>query len=111
MEKENILSIENILSAYEISGLKPKQGSYFPAEGCACALGAVANVNGIRNNDSIQTYYFWLNTIGDDALNAFADGFDNKSFFADDRDILDDKLKKIYEDGKAAWEAVKHLAD
>jgi hypothetical protein len=90
--------------AYEKSGLCPMQGDYFPAPGCACALGAIARMKaGVditegRAGNILQIYF----GLPFSYITNFADGFDGNPKYLD-------ADQEAYDDGKAVWEAVKHL--
>ena len=102
---------EEVLKAYEKTGLKPMQGDYFSKDGCACGLGAIAKKQGLIEYTAIGSvccYGTSINLIsvyGESYHNGFANGFDDLG-----SDDLDRDLAQCFEDGMAAWEAVKHLA-
>jgi hypothetical protein len=94
---------EEVLKAYEKTGLKPMRGDYYPFQGCACALGVMAVTLKLSGNlyDHFQDIY-------GDYQDAFTDGFDGRRKPTGGLCKTDEIA---YKDGNAAWEAVKHLAE
>lgn len=103
------LTVDVIKEAFEVTGLTPMQGDYYPAKGCACGLGAVVSWKSINGESDPSVAIIGLGIESDYAY-GFACGFDGKD---DDRIMHDyDKLEKFrlgFDDGKNAWEAVKYL--
>lgn len=93
---------QEVLEAFEKTGLKPMQGDYYPFAGCACALGAIASSQGIEGS-----LYHQFSIIYGDYQDAFTDGFDGRR---KPLGGLCESDELAYQDGLAAWEAVKHLA-
>jgi len=100
----NRISPEMVLEAYKKTGLKPMQGDLFPRDGCACALGSFAAMNGYK--DTANALLFLNNLTSHDYVNAFGEGFDGERFHS-----YGDKFDNAFRDGQEAWEAVKHLSD
>jgi hypothetical protein len=87
---------EEVLKAYETTGLKPKRCSFKIRDGCTCAVTALVKAAGLNGTEEfreerfLSEEYFW----------GFIFGFDGRVGH-------DPEGGK---DGQAAWEAVKHLA-
>jgi hypothetical protein len=87
---------EEVLEAYEKTGLKPKQCSFRIRDGKCCAVTVLVKAAGFNSSEELREErafseeYFW----------GFVFGFDGRTGH-------DPKGGK---DGQAAWEAVKHLA-
>jgi hypothetical protein len=109
----NRVTPEQVLAAYEATGLVAVRARYTDVTDdgklCACGLSAVyihqsgdEGYNTLRYGSEDDLITGKLN-VTQKYLNSFIDGFDGmtKSSPAD---------PQAYEDGKAAWEAVKHLA-
>ena len=111
---------EEVLAAYEATGLKPVQESWTDmvnGQRCGCGLTAVAmskrkgldfsdffsNLGDLDAEDRMLAHELGLPL---DYVWGFAAGFDGNSPFG--IDYADWRLG--YKDGRAAWEAVKHLA-
>lgn len=113
-----------VLTAYDKTSLKPQQGNYFINDfSCACGLGAVFAYS--RPNYKQVDYYNEncdvtevVDTVyGEDYRAGFVHGFDdcNYSYLSYAYQDLDSPKRARYidglEDGKSAWEAVRHLSD
>lgn len=111
----NRITADKVLAAFETTGLIPMQDEYAGTLGnkrCACGLSAVYIAK--RGYDSFET----LGSIrADDILseeldlngfyfNGFIYGFDGHSCSAE----MGELFVAGWEDGKASWEAVKHLS-
>jgi len=95
---------EEVLKAYEKTGLKPMQGEYFSGE-CACGLGAIVrfwNPEKRANDDNVADM-LEKNGIRDLYRIGFYLGFDGKKH-------VNPYSHTAFLDGKSAWQAVKHLA-
>lgn len=93
------LKPEEVLKAYEETGLRPRQGKFFQDD-CACGLGAVARQAEPTARGDNAWDILLKNGFGDFYLNDFYYGFDQ---------IPQEQDKLGYKDGQAAWGAVKHL--
>jgi hypothetical protein len=101
---------EQVKEAYNITELKPMQGAFFPAEDCACGLGAIfAQKFGkpesqIEDGDVIGK----LEDLFPEGYRlGFVHGFDEmKSSFKYNK-VISETYNLGYEDGKASFEAVK----
>lgn len=101
------LTVQEVLEAYKETGLQPEQDDYFPHHGTACALGAVArHRDGCEDVDGFQADFLVSTIYGSIYVQHFSNGFDGLSCSA----VTDEQLA-AYQDGQAAWEAVKHLAE
>lgn len=95
------ITVEQVVAAYRETGLKAVQGDYFPADGCACALGAIAVQNGLRKDDLEISDWYENNdfpfitpfTLGFDGLAPSNSGFWTKDDW------------QAYKNGRAAWKA------
>lgn len=104
----NRITPEIALEAYENTGLRPKKEMFFDNESypvCACAIGAVFVFSGNIADElgaemSAKTLYGWGYTVG------FQKGFDGWT----EETITENEVTGFI-DGRATWEAVKHLAD
>ncbi|WP_010271408.1 hypothetical protein [Paenibacillus senegalensis] len=111
----NRIAPEQVKEAYEKTGLKPMQNGWFEiSTKCACGLSAVlAAEKGIEWLESQFRLRRSRSYIASERLNllpsyvtGFTSGFDGGVFFHSEGGTS----ALGYEDGKAAWEAVKHLA-
>jgi hypothetical protein len=97
---------QEVLEAYEKTGLKPMQGDYYPQEGCACGMGAIATSNGYIDTGLEPFYSKLFRKYGTKYHDGFTHGFDGGTVVMNNENFI-----KGHTDGKAAWEAVKHLAE
>lgn len=100
------ITVEMLLEAFQKTGLTPMQGDYFPSPGCACGLGVIYyQFSGVANDEGVENYLD--NEYDGNYKRGFAEGFDNRP----NRLTRNSEEWCIgYEDGQAAWDAVKHLA-
>jgi hypothetical protein len=102
---------EEVLEAFVSQALKPERKEYFPHDGCACGLGAIAKKQGLIEYSTLGNVYCngtrnnLISVYGESYHNGFARGFDDSG-----SDDFGEAFAQGYEDGQAAWEAVKHLA-
>lgn len=96
---------EQVEEAYKKTRLKPRQG-YWINDRCACGLGVVyAKKTGARSFSAglpgkiRRRFGLSLNY-----LEGFIVGFDGERDYS-----VDKEFKQGFEDGKAAWNRVKHL--
>lgn len=102
---------DEVKAAYEKMGLKVKRGGYFPGVGgCACGLGAYAaaylGVVPAMGEVGVSCAYFNAGFKRNYRM-GFADAFDGDP---ENPKLQVEEYKFGYEDGLAAWEAVKDIA-
>jgi hypothetical protein len=111
MSEFNRITVEEVKNAYKETGLKPKQGNFFPEPGCACGLGAIYIQKSRKENfgkDKVSVMNKLSYTYPRIYQVGFANGFDGirkKSEFV--TTVTRDHYHMGYEDGKAAYEAVR----
>jgi len=109
------ITVEQVVKAFEQTGLTPKQGDYFEIDGekvtCACGMGAVYavenNIESIKPNsiDALKINHYFAKRYGGDYRFGFARGFDDLSSFS--KEVANEKeFLAGYEDGVAARKAV-----
>lgn len=117
----NRITPEQVVAAYQATGLTPLQSSYAgrDAEGhvcAACGLTAMAAAEGVAIDELIMHFLPGIHIrrelykkfgYTEEYLVGFADGFDQSPVLR----VFDDgePYHDGYEDGKAAWAAVKRL--
>lgn len=95
---------EEILAAFHETKYKPMRHDMFPAAGGACGLGALFVSQTKTYTSSKNATEFLESIYGMSYIHDFARGFDG---------VLvrnGHSNETAYQDGQAAWEAVKHLA-
>jgi hypothetical protein len=104
---------EQVKEAYDKTELKPMQGEFFPAEGCACGLGAIfaqkfgKPVSLIEDGDVIHK----LEDLFPEGYRlGFVHGFDGREPSFKDNKVINETYNLGYEDGRASFEAVKEDA-
>ncbi len=96
---------EAALAAYQQTGLRPMQAVYC-TRNCACALGAL---HVAASNPAYASVRAPANKIyGEGYVGGFMEGFDGAE---DLGGYTSDRERQGYEDGKAVWAAVQHLAE
>jgi len=112
---------EEVLAAYKATGLRPEQAEwaieYEGGSRCACGLGAIFSS---KVENGFQTLYGSLysesDLIGDELglspsyIYGFTYGFDGQPSPPITQPNEREESERGYRDGRAAWEAVKHLA-
>lgn len=120
---------EHVLKAYEQTGLTPKQGGYFDEETlCGCGMGVLFTLAYMTGHDMTleEVHALWDDTFFEYDISrhfdniygaayraGFTQGFDqlkekkNDNFYYPH--VIAD-FNQGFEDGWAAWNAVKHLA-
>ena len=98
------ITVEEVLEAYRVTGLKPKQHIHFDGgSGCACAIGAIAVSSGCE--PSYYEVVEWGNVhLACDYRAGFMQGFDG-----DRMGVIGSQLHDYcegYADGTAVREAV-----
>ena len=95
------ITVEEVLEAYRVTGMKPVQGNFFRSDGCCCAIGAVAISRGTpRTSEGVCG---WAETMLHAAyLDGFIGGFDG----AVREESLGVEHDQGYADGTAVREAV-----
>lgn len=68
------LTVQRVLDAYKATGLKPRAGKYLTDDGCACAIGAIAQAEG--EGSDFPECNLW----------GFISGFDNDPAGSRDRE-------------------------
>lgn len=107
------LSPDEVIDAYQKTGRTPQRGSYrgFDGSTFACGVGAVAIAH--KNcADALGIFQTFVHELGYGASyhDGFTNGFDGRS-----RELIKSEMWEFkrfvdgYEDGQAAWEAVKAL--
>lgn len=117
--KINRITPDQVKAAYESTGLKPEQCIWIDTSAgrnCACGLSTVYvskfDQETLETKVSTADGYFPV-VIGHGLeldyhyVDGFTCGFDGASSLLD---RVHERFKQGYEDGVAAWEAVKHLA-
>lgn len=117
----NRITPEQVLKAYEQRGLKPMQDQWYEKAGqdrCGCALTAVIlsqhpELEDLEEEESLNEHIdschgALLDSLDNDYISGFIGGFDQGK-------IPTINARPVYldghNDGKAVWEAVKHLAN
>jgi hypothetical protein len=78
------ITVEEVVEAFKVTGLKPKPGSYFDKERnedkfieCACGLGALFKAgNPEEGEDSLDVTHHFDNLLGSSYRLGFVHGFD-----------------------------------
>lgn len=130
MEQSKRIKPEQVLAAFEKTGLKPVQGQYFNGhigDACACGLGAIYAADLMNKGKSVETLFDEITSDngGDDInelvwdffesshsfkyQNGFVNGFDEEDPTVMPNERRYEDYKNGFEDGKAAYQAVKHL--
>ncbi|ALS22125.1 hypothetical protein [Paenibacillus naphthalenovorans] len=103
----NRITPEMVLKAYQKTGLKPIRGEYF-SDGCACGMGAIYKLHGGNIISGIEVDKYTMNLTSINYMEGFYTGFDGKEDLTEETAFNKEEWMG-YVDGKAAWEAVKHL--
>jgi hypothetical protein len=108
MDNQTRITPEMVIEAYMKTGLKPAK-NLFVEDGCACAIGALFTAAG-QDSDNAYDHEIvdWAKeqTKSNDYPYGFMAGFDGGLF-----KTSNEESNRGIEDGKAAWEAVKHLSE
>ncbi|WP_308636121.1 hypothetical protein [Paenibacillus silvisoli] len=100
------ITVEMVKEAYSRTGLKPHQGDFYYLDGltqCACGLGVLYTAEkGIKDRWCANRSA--INKFGEEYATGFVNGFDQEGSKSNEETYLIG-----YEDGRAAWEAVKEL--
>lgn len=114
--KINRITPDQVKAAYESTGLKPEQCIWIDTStgrNCACGLSAVYaarfDAKDLVYDGSIFDVIADGLCLQDSYVSGFVAGFDHGGA-ADSANLTPEVFKLGYEDGVAAWEAVKHLA-
>lgn len=95
------ITVEEVLEAYRVTGLKPIQGNFYHSDGCCCAIGAVAISSGAKRGCGAVCR--WAEThLHPLYINGFLAGFDEDCA----RDFSSKQFTQGYADGTAVREAV-----
>lgn len=109
----NRITADRVLAAFETTGLIPMQEEWLDTtagRNCACGLMAVYAARfGLGSLDDYVEAIKEGFELEHDYVNGFTVGFDGRP----DKLLVraSGAFKQGYEDGKAAWEAVKHLSE
>lgn len=112
----NRIAPQDVRKAYKRTGLKPKRGRWLDKRNnCACALGAMIADKKVEIQETQHPYngktVRWTDTVRRgfglswSYINYFWRGFDGWG-----KESWPIANHSAYQDGKAAWEAVKDLA-
>lgn len=104
------VTVDEVIAAYNQTGLKPKQRNYFWNDGCACAFGVLYIANRGSIEDERKGYfadkYADDLTGSTDYTNGFIAGFDGDEL---ENEEYDKEFLAGFEDGTATWNAVKGI--
>lgn len=93
---------ERVIEAYKATRLTPMRGGYFPKEGCACGLGAIATELRLDVSSNL-TITKELDLLMNSSYRAgFARGFDGDERYDAANPV---EFEAGYQDGQAAWRA------